>query len=230
MDFIEECIERANRGESKLSNEALAINGMSSNKVRHLLNNLCSRPGTKYLEVGSWRGSTFISALENNEVQTAVAIDNFSQFVDPHPQTKQWLYLTDNPQYQKPIHPKEELESNVELFFKKFGKINLNVFDSDCQDPDLHDALLDFGQFNVYFYDGEHSYESQRLGIKNYLRHLTPNAIIVVDDWNASDASLGTIDALEEAGKVIKYRKDLPSRFNCDREGYWNGIGIIVCE
>jgi len=227
--FIDECIEKAYKHESNLNNDVLAINGMSSPKVRHLLNNLCSRDNTSYLEIGSWRGSTLISSIFKNKIKHAVAIDNFSQFVDPHPKTGEWLFLTDKKEFQKPIHPKVELYNNLELF-KNDTKCNLNIFDCDCQDIDLHDALWDFAPFNVYFYDGEHSYKSQKLGISNYLKHLSKDAIIIVDDWNASDASQGTLDAIGEAGKIIKYKKELFTKMNCDRDSWWNGIGIIVCE
>jgi hypothetical protein len=230
MEFIEECISRAERGESQLTKDILELNGMSSSKVRHLLNNICSVRNTKYLEVGSWRGSTFISALYDNLCQ-GVSIDNFSEFVLPHPHTQEWLALSSTASRNKPIHPKEEFEANLQEFLvPKFPACLYNNFDSDCQDPDLLDALKDWGGFNVYFYDGNHSYESQYLGIKNYLPLLKNDAIIIVDDWNASDASLGTVDALKDCGKVIKYRKDLMSNGNCDRGGWWNGIGIIVCE
>jgi SAM-dependent methyltransferase len=230
MDFIDRSIEKAKIGESHLSKDILNINGMSSDKVRHLLNNLCSRENTNYLEVGSWRGSTFLSAISNNPVTHAVAIDNFSQFVEPHPHTKEWLYLNSNPLYQFPIHPRYELENNIKYFELDHEDTLIDVFDMDCQSKELLEFLGEMPKFNVYFYDGEHSYESQKLGIKNYLQFLTPDAIIVVDDWNASDASRGTVDGIEEAGKKIKYRKDLMSRGNCDREGFWNGVGIICLE
>lgn len=78
-EFIEWCIEQASGYLSKCTREILALEGMSSAKVRHLLNNICSRKGTRYLEVGVWKGATFCSANYGNAVES-VAVDNFSQF------------------------------------------------------------------------------------------------------------------------------------------------------
>jgi len=57
----------------------LSVQGMSDASIRHLLNNLCSAPGTRYLEVGSWRGSTLTACLSGNEVNVdqAVAVDSW---------------------------------------------------------------------------------------------------------------------------------------------------------
>ena len=52
--------------ESKITQEVLDVVGMSSPKVRHFLNNICNRPGTRYLEIGSHFGSTLISAVRRH--------------------------------------------------------------------------------------------------------------------------------------------------------------------
>ena len=44
---------------------------MSDPHNRHLLNNLASAPGTRYLEVGTFRGSTLIASLCGNEANVA---------------------------------------------------------------------------------------------------------------------------------------------------------------
>lgn len=76
MEKIDKAIENAVSGKSKLTPEILAIDGMSSAWVRHLLNNIVKG---NYLEVGVWHGSTFISALYGNKVN-AYAIDNWSEW------------------------------------------------------------------------------------------------------------------------------------------------------
>jgi hypothetical protein len=65
---------------SKLTQEILALEGFSGTKTRHLYNSICSAPWAKYLEVGVWKGSTFVSALYNNTHCNATAIDNWSAF------------------------------------------------------------------------------------------------------------------------------------------------------
>ena len=73
-------IINAARGHSKLSNKALRLPGMSSKRNRHLLNNIVDMPDVNYLEIGVHKGSTFISALYQNDINYAYAIDNWSEF------------------------------------------------------------------------------------------------------------------------------------------------------
>jgi hypothetical protein len=76
LEKIDKAIENATLGKSKLTPEILAMEGMSSPWVRHLLNNIVKG---NYLEIGVWHGSTFISALYKNKVN-AYAIDNWSEY------------------------------------------------------------------------------------------------------------------------------------------------------
>ena len=57
---------------------------MSDARVRHLLSNLCSAQGARYLEVGCWRGSTLTAALAGNElrVDLAVGVDKWGEEVN----------------------------------------------------------------------------------------------------------------------------------------------------
>lgn len=83
MDFIKninDSIEYANSGQTKLNNKAISMEGMSSPKVRNFLNKIVSYPGVSYLEIGVWRGATFYAALYGNNPEYALAIDNFSEF------------------------------------------------------------------------------------------------------------------------------------------------------
>lgn len=73
---ISQCINRAENLTSKLTEEYISkLDGLSSPKVWHLLNNLCAGADS-YLEVGCFKGSTLLAALYKNPVY-AFAIDNF---------------------------------------------------------------------------------------------------------------------------------------------------------
>lgn len=73
---IKQCIENAEAHKSKLTDEYISkLEGLSSPKVWHLLNNLCAG-ASSYLEVGCFKGSTLLAALYNNPCY-AFAIDNF---------------------------------------------------------------------------------------------------------------------------------------------------------
>jgi hypothetical protein len=76
MKTIEQAIQDAEAHKSKLTEEYIStLDGLSSPKVWHLLNNLCAG-ASSYLEVGCYKGSTLLAALYQNPVY-AFAIDNF---------------------------------------------------------------------------------------------------------------------------------------------------------
>ena len=63
------------------------IQGFSGAKTRHLYNNLCSfrKPDgseTEYLEIGTFAGSTFVSALYGNGHVFGTGIDNFTELTE----------------------------------------------------------------------------------------------------------------------------------------------------
>lgn len=83
IKHVETSILNAYTNKSSISNEILQIEGMSGNKTRHLYNNICSLKGSTYLEVGTWKGSSFISAMYNNNNTFGFCIDNWSEFGGP---------------------------------------------------------------------------------------------------------------------------------------------------
>lgn len=78
--------------ESKIDPGVLEVEGMSGKKFRHFLNNLVRlRGGRNYLEIGVWAGSSFTSAISNNEnLVNAIAIDNFSEYEHASSEASEW--------------------------------------------------------------------------------------------------------------------------------------------
>ena len=237
---ILDAVNNALNHKSNLDEDVLSINGMSSPKVRHLINNICSISGiSHYLEVGTWRGSTLISAISNNKnIKMALGVDNFSQFVEPHPTTKAWLHCnhnTDNLFWKTSLHPKDELRRNIEFFAENDYNLGANIsyIDGDCFGDKVHELLKDvakLAKFDVYFYDGEHSKENQKRGVVEMAPYLSDKFILLVDDYNASDVRDGTIDALKQLNYKILYSQELYSRYNTDLDTWWNGIGVFLIE
>ena len=65
---------------TKLSDEIKFMPGMSGKKYRYFINNFVSQTDNpRYLEIGSWTGSTVCSALYGNAAK-AVCIDNWLKF------------------------------------------------------------------------------------------------------------------------------------------------------
>jgi len=66
----------------KITNEIINIDGMSGTKTRHFYNNLLNTEDVRYLEIGTWKGSSVCSAMCGNKA-TVVCIDNWSEFGGP---------------------------------------------------------------------------------------------------------------------------------------------------
>ena len=74
---IKQALDDALTGKHKLSEDIAAIEGMSGQLYRRLINNLVAlTPDARYLETGSLKGSTSCSAMYKNRV-TATCIENF---------------------------------------------------------------------------------------------------------------------------------------------------------
>ena len=75
---IEYCLEQALLDNSEIPDYSLQIPGMSGIKYRHFINNLLRSLETpKYLEIGTWKGSTLCAAIGGIEGVTALAVDNY---------------------------------------------------------------------------------------------------------------------------------------------------------
>src|SRR5262249_54175796 len=80
---LKSCFASALTKPSSLPAEICTIHGMSGQKYRSFINQLiASIPHPRYLEIGSWAGSTAAAALYGNRAR-AVCIDNWSQFGGP---------------------------------------------------------------------------------------------------------------------------------------------------
>lgn len=197
-------IRMADAGVSPLPESVYNIHGMSSRKTRRLLNHLCSIPGRRYLEVGSWKGSTLVSALFGNEssVERAVAVDNFSEFDGP----------------------KAELQRNISAFLGAFGD-RLDFVEADCWE---YAPRLGADRFNVYFYDGPHEEVDQYNAFASFDHALEDPFVCLVDDWNHPPVPQGTARAFRDLRYHVLREWVLPARFNGDLDHWWNGLYVAV--
>ena len=202
IQHVEESIANAEKGISSLSKKELSLEGMSSAKVRHLLNNLCSLPKTNYLEIGIWKGSTWIAALSNNSstISSAIAIDNWSEFKGP----------------------KTAFEMNCATFLKD---AEYQFIEADCFKVNLNEFS---DPINIYFYDGNHSAFFQEKAFTYFNEIFDDTFIAIVDDWNFPQVQRGTFGAFKQLGYTIVFEKILPARWNCDHQNWWNGVYIAV--
>ena len=183
----------------------LEIEGMSSLKNRIFLNELIF-PDTRYLEIGVYKGSTFVSALARNTFDRAIAIDDFSQFDDNR--------------------------VNFETFKNNCANSSINgavVINHDCFSI-IPDEKKIISKINTYFYDGDHREIDQKRAITEFINEMDNVFIFIVDDWNHDGVETGTRQGIEACELKIHKEWVLPAAYNGDREQWWNGLYVAVLE
>lgn len=203
-DRIVKAIQDADEIKSKLADDIFKLEGYSSAKVRCLLNNLVTSDD-KYLEVGTWQGSTLISALYGNNVQHHLCIDDFSQFTDGN---------------------------NIkEILFKNFQSVfnsTPNLIEHDAFTIDLS-KIND--RYTVYFYDGIHNEIAQRMALTYFYPILADEFILVVDDWSTGwGVEQGTREGIKKSNLTTVYEKCLPNIPGKHVEEWWNGLGVFILK
>ena len=127
----------------------------------------------KYLEIGSWFGSSACSAAYNNELEIT-CIDNWSQTFNSN------------------LKPRKIFLQNTNIFISKKNK--LEIIEKDFREVD-YNTLKDF---NIYFYDGAHHYQDHFDAVHKILPALTDKFIMIVDDWNWIQVREGTMDSIKK--------------------------------
>jgi hypothetical protein len=209
QDTIKKALENAENLQSKITSEIQDMSGMSGLKTRHFYNNLGSLvENVRYLEIGTWKGSSVCSFMCGNQCKTIVCIDNWSEFGGP----------------------KEEFLTN----FNKFKGDNNAIFiENDCFKVDVRFLP----KFNVYMYDGNHTNESHYKALNHYYECLDDVFIYIVDDWNWSPVRNGTMSAISKLNLKILFQHEIrltqdnshtPEKLAKDT--WWNGIFIAILQ
>lgn len=200
--------------DNRVGNLILTMPGMSGIMTRHFLNNLCSYPGIVYTEVGVWTGSTFCSAVYKNPMKLAWGIDNFSQFSGKWAVEK---FLENN---------KVLSDCDVEHTIRELKGKKLKLTVQDFRAVDFSNFISEFGEIDIYFFDGPHDVTDQRDGIILAYEALAENFVLIVDDWNWDCVREGTESALKTLGTVIQYQVEIFT----PTDSYWivEGPSTIV--
>jgi hypothetical protein len=172
---LQAAFNHALAGHSELDPAVLAMDGMSGKRYRMLINNLIKGLNNpRYLEIGTWAGSTLCSAINGNSVR-ATAIDNWSEFGGP----------------------KAQFLRNLERFQTVDAKVSF--LERDFRGVDY----TQLGRFNAYMFDGPHTAADQYDGIALVQPALDDEFILIVDDWNHKPAREGTLQALHKLNLSI---------------------------
>jgi len=205
--LIESSIRNAENGLSKITDDIISMSGMSGTKTRHFYNNLLDTPDARYLEIGTWKGSSVCSAMCGNKAKV-VCIDNWSEFGGP----------------------KSEFLKNFEKFK---GNNDASFIENDCYKVDV--SLLP--KFNIYMYDGNHTHESHYKALTHYINCLDDLFIFIVDDWNWVDVRDGTMNAIEKLNLKVLYQKEIRTTMDNSvppephlSKNWWNGIYVAILQ
>lgn len=151
------------------------LQGMSGQRFRALLNKLAQiQISGSYLEIGTFKGSTACSALYQNQ-RSAILVDNWSEFGGPK------MTAFNNLSKFCP-------ESNIQFVESTFDKFYSTPFDN---------------KIFLYFYDGGHSLEEQRMAVALIDSLHFDYLIFVVDDFSWGTVKSGTIEGLKSLKSTI---------------------------
>lgn len=212
----QKAVEDALLHQSNFVEEGYDVPGLSSNKVRHLLNNLCKSldgESVVYADLGCYVGSTLWAAMMGNDVK-AYAIDNYSQ---------------ENIAPARDDIPWEEIENPIEKFqeyAEKYIGTNAVLF----KDKDLFELTKLDERYppEVIFYDADHDPQATYQNLSQFYQFATDPFTLVVDDCNF-DGVMAAVDKLCKDRKfAVLYKKVLRSQEIEDELGWWNGVAVMV--
>ena len=206
--LIEISFYNAENNISKITDDIINMAGMSGTKTRHFYNNLLNIEDARYLEIGTWKGSSVCSAMFENKA-TVVCIDNWSEFGGP----------------------KSEFLENFNRFK---GNNNATFIENDCFKVDI--SILP--KFNIYMYDGNHTNESHYMALLHYYKCLDDIFIFIVDDWNWKDVRDGTFNSIEKLQLNILYQREIRTTYDethaewgsPEQRAWHNGIYVAILQ
>ena len=204
---VETSFDKAENNISKITSDIINMKGMSGTKTRHFYNNLVSMDDARYLEIGTWKGSSVCSAMCGNKA-TVLCIDNWSEFGGPK---NEFLYN-----------------------FQKFkGDNNATFVENDCYKVDISN----YPKFNIFMYDGNHTNESHYKALLHYYNCLDDIFVFIVDDWNWKDVRDGTLNSIKKLNLKVLYEKEIRLTFDNSvtlepelSKTWWNGIYVVILQ
>ena len=224
---VETCIEAFNNSGKYLSNHRTYdpndpsayynVEGLTSPRVRHFLNNLCSQEGAVYLEVGVYAGSTFCAAVQNNDMVAAYANDNWSQ-PNLQPAREDLELALEDVTVDTFVNNLQENITTESLDF------DIQVLNGDSSGLGKKDFKQDV---NIIFYDGDNDPMKMIEFYTNMMTFTQDVFTLVVDDANVEKNVETTKQFIEYNGLKILYERELLNDQE-DDSMWWNGLYVVV--
>jgi hypothetical protein len=172
---------------------------MSTFAVAALINRAVARmsPDHSYVNVGTWMGFSLWAGMHGNPDRTCAGVDDFSMFGGPREAFHEWF-----DRLRSPTHHFHEMDYR-------------DYFDR------VHE-----GPIGVYFYDGDHTYEHQLLGLRTAERFFGDDCVVIVDDTNWVEPYEATYDFVAESERGYRVLLDQQTVGN-GHPTFWNGLLIL---
>lgn len=168
----------------KLPNSIRYMEGLSGKKYRYLINNLIeSVDNARYLEIGSWIGSTACSAMYGNKCRVTCIEDWSMDRV-----------------------ARDRFINNVML--AQHNNVNFQLIEKDFRTIDYNRI----NRYNIYMFDGPHEEIDQYDGVVISQPALDDDYLLIVDDWNYTRVQDGTKKAIKDLNLDMVASLEITSR------------------
>jgi predicted O-methyltransferase YrrM len=178
-----------------------AVPGLARANNLALLNLAASHldEGESYVEVGTFRGTSLIAAMLDNEGKGFVAVDDFS-FRDGS---------------------RDLLVRNL----ASFGLTGASILEGDAFEL-LRNGALTGTTAGVYYYDAAHTYEQQLDGLLLAEPYLAPEALLIVDDTDWEYVAAATRDYLARRPNA-RLLVEIPGK-DRGAPAWWEGVQVLT--
>ena len=217
-EYTQRCMDAIDNASSFKSNfvsEGYEIQGITSNRVRHFLNNLCSYDDAVYLELGTLMGSTFFAATMGNDIDN-FGVDNYSE-----PECKP---MTKNLHWNEVGNAFEEFKR----YFDKYENGKSTFIKSDILS--LKEEDFDGKKPNVVFYDASHDYVQQLNNLNHIAPLLADKFILIIDDANFDGVIESAIQFVKDNNYDLYFERKILSKIIENPTHWWNGLFVMVLE
>ena len=212
VNIVLNAIYNSGISKSNFDDKTFDIDGLSSHRVRHLLNSICSHSEIKYLEIGSHLGSTFCAAIQNNDIE-AYAVDNWETTnIQPHKNNK-----------NLEISSYEKLKCNIKRYK---GKSKVRIINANCKNLVSQDFK---SKINFVFYDGNHDYNVQLESLEVIKNLVEDTFILILDDANFDGVVESADNFIQRNKYKILFDRKIINSVEDDKL-WWNGLYILIIQ
>jgi predicted O-methyltransferase YrrM len=106
-------------------------------------------------------------------------------------------------------------------FFQNVKYLNFKFIEADCFEVQFVDR-----SFQLYFYDGGHTYNDQYRALVHFLHAMQTEFVYVCDDWNNGPVREGTFAAIKDCDLEILEFHERRCEMK-DKNEWWCGIAIF---